>query len=115
MTAPPLKLVGECIYEVPQEYRASMRVPARVFADSELVSQLSRDASLEQLVNVASLPGLSGPVLGMPDMHQGYGFPVGGVAGTALPDGVISPGGIGFDINCGVRLLASEVRRDDIR
>src|SRR5262249_36251241 len=62
-----------------------------------------------------TLPGVRGRVMGMPDMHQGYGFPVGGVAGTAVPDGVISPGGIGFDINCGVRLLASEVRREEVR
>jgi len=115
MSAPPLKQVGECIYEVPRDFRPTMRVPARVFADAELVAQLARDTSLEQLINVASLPGVSRAVLGMPDMHQGYGFPVGGVAATAAPDGVISPGGIGFDINCGVRLLASEVRRDEIR
>src|SRR6266852_7565289 len=115
MSAPALKQVGECIYEVPRDFRPTMRVPARVFADAELVAQLARDTSLEQLINVASLPGVSRAVLGMPDMHQGYGFPVGGVAATAAPDGVISPGGIGFDINCGVRLLASEVRRDEIR
>ncbi len=84
-----------------------MRVPARIVADAELMSSISRDHSLEQLVNVATLPGVIGAVVGMPDMHEGYGFPVGGVAATAAPDGVISPGGIGFDINCGVRLLTS--------
>jgi tRNA-splicing ligase RtcB (3'-phosphate/5'-hydroxy nucleic acid ligase) len=88
---------------------------ARVFADDELLAQIRRDRSLAQLMNVASLPGLVGPALGMPDMHEGYGFPVGGVAATRLPDGVISPGGIGFDINCGVRLLASELLWSDVR
>src|SRR5690606_6665000 len=83
----------------------------RVFADAELIAAIARDQSLQQLVNVTALPGVHGTVYGMPDMHEGYGFPVGGVAATALPDGAISPGGIGFDINCGVRLLASELER----
>jgi tRNA-splicing ligase RtcB len=83
-----------------------MRVPARVFADEELMSALRRDRSLEQLVNVATLPGITTAALAMPDVHQGYGFPVGGVAATETPGGAISPGGVGYDINCGVRLLA---------
>ena len=73
----------------------------------ELLEPCGSDHSLEQLLNVRALPGVVSPVLGMPDMHEGYGFPVGGVAATLTPDGAISPGGIGFDINCGVRLLAS--------
>jgi tRNA-splicing ligase RtcB len=84
---------------------------AHVFADSELITAIAHDHSLQQLANVTSLPGLYGCAFGMPDMHEGYGFPVGGVAATALPDGVISPGGIGFDINCGVRLLATDIDR----
>src|SRR5689334_7707552 len=84
---------------------------ARVFADSELLAAIARDHSLDQLANVSTLPGIVGAVYGMPDMHEGYGFPVGGVAATALPDGAISPGGIGFDINCGVRLLAGDLDR----
>jgi tRNA-splicing ligase RtcB len=83
--------------------------PARIFADDQLIAAIARDRSLQQLANVTLLPGLYGNAYGMPDMHEGYGFPVGGVAATALPDGVISPGGIGFDINCGVRLLATEL------
>ena len=83
-----------------------MRVPARVFADRELIGQIAADRSLEQLQNVATLPGITGAALAMPDIHQGYGFPVGGVAATEPPDGVVSPGGVGYDINCGVRLLA---------
>jgi tRNA-splicing ligase RtcB len=83
-----------------------MRVPARVFADEEILAEIGGDRSLEQLQNVATLPGIVGAALAMPDVHQGYGFPVGGVAATAPPDGVVSPGGVGYDINCGVRLLA---------
>jgi tRNA-splicing ligase RtcB len=105
-----LKQVSEVAYELGREFRSDMHVPIRVFADEELLTQMRRDHSLDQLVNVSTLPGITRCALGMPDMHQGYGFPVGGVAGTLLPDGAISPGGIGFDINCGVRLLASRLR-----
>jgi tRNA-splicing ligase RtcB (3'-phosphate/5'-hydroxy nucleic acid ligase) len=108
-----LKQVGEVQYELGRELRPDMHVPVRVFADEMLISQIRRDHSLEQLVNVTSLPGITRAALGMPDMHEGYGFPVGGVAGTLAPDGAISPGGIGFDINCGVRLLASGLRYPD--
>ena len=86
-----------------------MRVPARVFADDELLREIDGDLSLEQLQNVATLPGIVDAAIAMPDIHQGYGFPVGGVAATELPDGVVSPGGVGYDINCGVRLLALPV------
>jgi tRNA-splicing ligase RtcB (3'-phosphate/5'-hydroxy nucleic acid ligase) len=85
----------------------AMRVPGRVFADAELIDAIGGDGSLDQLRNVATLPGVVDAVLAMPDVHQGYGFPVGGVAATALPNGVVSPGGVGFDVNCGVRLLAA--------
>jgi tRNA-splicing ligase RtcB len=107
----PLIRRSDVLFEVEPKPGSPMRVPARVFADDTLLGQIRRDRSLSQLVNVTSLPGIYGAALGMPDMHEGYGFPVGGVAATALPDGVISPGGIGFDINCGVRLLASDLRR----
>jgi len=103
----PFRRIGEVTWEVSREFRSDLRVPVRVLADEELLAQVRRDQSLEQLMNVATLPGITRCAIGMPDMHQGYGFPVGGVAGTVLPDGVISPGGIGFDINCGVRLLVS--------
>jgi tRNA-splicing ligase RtcB len=85
--------------------RADMRVPARAFADAELIEAIRGDDSLVQLQNVATLPGIVGAALAMPDIHMGYGFPVGAVAATELPDGVVSPGGVGYDINCGVRLL----------
>ena len=98
--------VDEVVWELPAGARVDMRVPARVFADRELIGQIAADRSLEQLQNVATLPGITGAALAMPDIHQGYGFPVGGVAATEPPDGVVSPGGVGYDINCGVRLLA---------
>src|ERR671937_230003 len=102
-----LRRIDETLWEIPAETRPDMRVPARVFADDELLAAIERDQSLQQLENVATLPGIVGAALAMPDIHQGYGFPVGGVAATQLPDGVVSPGGVGYDINCGVRLLAA--------
>jgi tRNA-splicing ligase RtcB len=98
--------IGEVLWEIPADARPDMRVPARVFTDDELFEAIERDGSLEQTKNVATLPGIVEAALAMPDAHQGYGFPVGGVAATELPDGVVSPGGVGYDINCGVRLLA---------
>jgi tRNA-splicing ligase RtcB len=89
-----------------------MRVPVRIFATRQLLDKVMDDESLIQAVNAATLPGLVGRVVVMPDMHQGYGFPIGGVAATRCPDGVISPGAIGYDINCGVRLLASHIPLD---
>jgi tRNA-splicing ligase RtcB len=102
------------LHEIAPFVHELVELPARVFADAELLAQIRHDRSLEQLANVTALPGLYGPALGMPDMHEGYGFPVGGVAATRLPDGVISPGGIGFDINCGVRLLTSGLDEDEL-
>src|ERR1700752_4824218 len=98
--------VGDVVWEMAPDAHPELRVPARVFADRELIGQIAADRSLEQLRNVATLPGITGAALAIPDIHQGYGFPVGGVAATEAPDGVISPGGVGYDINCGVRLLA---------
>jgi tRNA-splicing ligase RtcB (3'-phosphate/5'-hydroxy nucleic acid ligase) len=98
--------IDKTLWEIPAEARPDMRVPARVFADAELFEAIARDGSLDQLQNVATLPGIVDAAVAMPDAHQGYGFPVGGVAAMELPDGVVSPGGVGYDINCGVRLLA---------
>lgn len=114
MTNAKLERIGDVLYELSRSHRSDMHVPVRVVADEELIAAIGRDRSLEQLTNVATLPGITRFALGMPDMHEGYGFPVGGVAATLPPDGVISPGGIGFDINCGVRLLASGLRREDL-
>src|ERR671931_534435 len=110
-----MKRIDGVVYELGKEHRETMRVPVRIVADEQLLAQLTRDRSIEQLTNVATLPGITRYAIGMPDMHEGYGFPVGGVAGTVAPDGVISPGGIGFDINCGVRLLASSVHAEEVR
>ncbi len=96
-------------WEIPVTFRPDMRVPVRVFASEALLEGVLRDKSLEQAVNASTLPGLVKAVLVMPDMHQGYGFPIGGVAATRFPEGVVSPGGIGYDINCGVRLLGSRI------
>jgi tRNA-splicing ligase RtcB len=112
---PDFRRINAYLYEIPQSFRADMRVPARFYADAALIGSVVGDRSLEQLVNTATLPGVVNHVLAMPDMHQGYGFPIGGVVATALPDGVISPGGVGYDINCGVRLLASQMSVEEIR
>jgi tRNA-splicing ligase RtcB len=106
--------VSDAIWEARATAREGMRVPARIVADEVLLKQIGRDRSIEQLLNVATLPGVAGAVVGMPDMHEGYGFPVGGVAAMSLVDGVISPGGIGFDINCGVRLLTTGIQHGDL-
>jgi tRNA-splicing ligase RtcB len=109
-----LERLDEFVWEIPQNYRYDMRVPARIYASRALLKQALTDKSVEQLVNATTLPGIVGYAIAMPDVHQGYGFPVGGVAATRVPDGVISPGAIGYDINCGVRLLASNLTRDQI-
>ncbi|MBI3732025.1 MAG: RtcB family protein, partial [Chloroflexi bacterium] len=103
------------LWQLPQTYRGDMRVPARIYASDAILEDCLRDRSIEQLVNTATLPGLVGYTLAMPDIHQGYGFPVGGVAATDARTGVISPGGIGYDINCGVRLLASNLETEEVR
>ena len=102
------------IHEIPQDHRWDMRVPARFYADGELLDMALDDKSLEQLVNTATLPGIVKYALAMPDIHQGYGFPIGGVVATEAPEGVISPGAVGYDINCGVRLLATHLDREQI-
>src|SRR5688500_18232682 len=107
-----LRRVGEVEWELPAA--GPMRVPGRVFADAELLDAIGADGSLEQLRNVATLPGVVDAVLAMPDVHQGYGFPVGGVAATAMHDGVVSPGGVGFDVNCGGRLAAAPCAVDEL-
>src|ERR687883_1636432 len=107
MSELPIERVDDELWEIPVGAREGMRVPARLFADAELLAAIQRDRSLEQLANVATLPGIVDASLAMPDIHQGYGFPVGGVAATEAPGGVVYPGGGGYAINCGVRLLAA--------
>jgi tRNA-splicing ligase RtcB len=110
-----LKQLDSNLFEVPATFRQDMRVPARFYADEELLKNIITDNSLQQLINTATLPGIVKYALAMPDIHQGYGFPIGGVVATELPDGIISPGGVGYDINCGVRLLASQIHLEEIQ
>lgn len=99
---------------VPRSTRSDMNADALIYADEQLLENILGDLSIEQAMNVACLPGIVGRSLAMPDIHQGYGFPIGGVAATDSERGVISPGGVGFDINCGVRLLGSTLQRDEV-
>jgi len=108
------KQLDEYLFEVPAAFRKDMRVPARFYSDAELLKGVITDNSLLQLINTATLPGIVKYALAMPDIHQGYGFPIGGVVATELPDGIISPGGVGYDINCGVRLLATHLNHEEI-
>ncbi|MCX6031161.1 MAG: RtcB family protein, partial [Chloroflexi bacterium] len=110
-----LRKVGDTLYEVPQAFRPDMRVPAHFYADDLILEKALEDRSLEQLVNTATLPGVVGHALAMPDIHQGYGFPIGGVVATQTPHGVISPGGVGYDINCGVRVMGTYLDAEEIR
>lgn len=100
-----IRKLDEWRWEIPQDTRKDMKVPAIIYASHALLESMFRDKSLEQLINVATLPGIRVAAMLMPDAHEGYGFPIGGVAATRYPEGAISPGGIGYDINCGVRLL----------
>jgi tRNA-splicing ligase RtcB len=110
-----LQRVSEYVWQVPREYRADMRAPARLYADEELLEDALRDKSVEQLINTATLPGIVKYAIAMPDIHQGYGAPVGGVFATATKGGVVSPGAVGYDINCGVRVLASHLTVEEVR
>jgi tRNA-splicing ligase RtcB len=110
----PFVRSGAYSVDIPRSYRADMRVPVRIYADDELLEGIAGGQAINQLVNVATLPGIVDFAYGMPDMHDGYGFPVGGVAAMLLPDGVVSPGGVGFDINCGVRLLSTGLTRAEL-
>jgi len=110
------EMISDFIYKIPMSYRKDMRTDGIFFTSERMREDLFRDEACEQLVNVSTLPGLAGPSLAMPDAHWGYGFPIGGVAATLQDEGgVISPGGVGFDINCGVRLLRTSLTATDIQ
>ncbi len=109
-----LRKVTDYKWELPKSYKAGMRVPAYFYINRKLMGILERDA-VEQAANVATMPGIQKASLVMPDVHVGYGFPIGGVAGFDAEDGVVSPGGVGFDINCGVRLLTTNLKVDDVK
>jgi tRNA-splicing ligase RtcB len=110
-----LKKVDDYRWEVPQDYKRGMRVPGLVYADDAMLKVMAEDQAIEQVANVAFLPGIEGRSMAMPDIHWGYGFPIGGVAAMRVEDGVVSPGGVGFDINCGTRLLRTNLREPDVR
>ncbi|MBI2849367.1 MAG: RtcB family protein [Chloroflexi bacterium] len=111
----PVRKIDDYHWEIPVSYKAGMRVPGLVFADEHMLRSIRQDQALDQVANVAFLPGIVRYSMAMPDIHWGYGFPVGGVAATRVDDGVISPGGIGFDINCGVRLLRTGLNAEEVR
>lgn len=102
------------IWELPKTYDPRMQVPARIFGSAEVFEQAFGDSSVQQLCNVAMLPGIVEAAMAMPDVHEGYGFPIGGVAAFPADTGLISPGGVGYDINCGVRMLASTLPQSEI-
>jgi tRNA-splicing ligase RtcB len=109
-----LESIDALRYRIPRDPSRGMRTDVLVFASDALLKQIEKDQSLDQAVNVAALPGIVGPSLAMPDIHQGYGFPIGGVAAMDMQYGVVSPGGVGFDINCGVRLAGSSLDRNQV-
>src|SRR3970040_881841 len=109
-----LQKLDEYRYIVPKTFRDGMRIEGLIFANAELLKAIENDLTLMQVANVATLPVLVGRSLACPDAHQGYGFSIGGVAASDMEQGVVSPGGVGFDINCGVRLLASSLTRDEV-
>ncbi len=110
-----LNKIDDYRWEIPQSYKSGMLVPGLIYADEALLAHIQEEQALEQVANVAFLPGIVGHSLAMPDIHWGYGFPIGGVAATRVKDGVISPGGVGFDINCGVRLLRTNLTAEEVR
>ncbi|HTX43868.1 MAG TPA: RtcB family protein [Methanocella sp.] len=114
VTPDKLKKIAENVWEIPTDYKPGMNVPGRIFLSDALMGGLESGA-VEQTANVATLPGIRKYAMAMPDVHIGYGFPIGGVAAFGMETGVISPGGVGFDINCGVRLLRSELMADEIK
>ena len=108
-----MKQISDAVWELEQEGR--MRVPARIFANQQVMNMMGKDRTFNQLRNVASLPGIVKNALLMPDGHEGYGFPIGGVAAFDMETGVISPGGVGYDINCGVRLIATDMTSTEVK
>ena len=113
ITKRDFRKLSDYLWELPATFREGMNVPVWLYADDELLAAALGDASIQQAVNVASLPGLIGRVIVMPDVHQGYGMPIGGVMAAPLPHGIISPGAVGYDINCGVRVLSTTIEFDE--
>jgi tRNA-splicing ligase RtcB len=114
MVTEELKKVRDCVWEIPTDYKKGMRVPGRIYLDDDAIKGVEKGA-LDQVANVACLPGIQKFSIGLPDIHFGYGFSIGGVGAFSAKNGVISPGGVGFDINCGVRLLRTNLTEDDVK
>ncbi|MDP3878860.1 MAG: RtcB family protein [Dehalococcoidales bacterium] len=110
-----VRKIDDYRWEVPTSYKAGMSVPGVIFASEDMLEHIWEEKAVEQVANVAFLPGIVKYSLAMPDIHWGYGFPIGGVAGMRVADGVVSPGGVGFDINCGVRLLRTNLTEAEVR
>lgn len=110
-----LTKIDDYRWQIEKNYKSGMRVPGLIYADEHMLKLIQEEQALEQVANVAFLPGIVSKSLAMPDIHWGYGFPIGGVAATRVEDGVISPGGVGFDINCGVRLLRTGLTEDEVK
>ena len=115
MTKEDINKISDWLWEIPKNFRKGMKVPARFYASEKMLDDILCDKSLDQLVNMAALPGIINYSLAMPDMHEGYGFPIGGVAAIDAKEGVISPGGVGYDINCGMKLLKSDYKEEEVR
>ena len=111
----PIKKVDSFRWEIPRSYKQGMRVPGVIYASQHMIEQIKRDNAPEQVANVATLPGIVKASMAMPDIHWGYGFPIGGVAAFDAEEGIISPGGVGYDINCGGRLLTTNLDEKDVR
>src|SRR2546425_10040246 len=111
----PLEKVNDTLWRIPKSYKPGMRVDGLIYADDALMEAIRGDQAAEQVANVATLPGIQVASLAMPDIHWGYGFPIGGCCATdPNEDGVISPGGVGYDINCGVRLMRTNLKHADV-
>src|SRR3954453_7527603 len=112
----PLERVDDTCYRIPKSYRPGMRVDGLIFADEKLMTAVRKDQAADQVANVAFLPGIQVASLAMPDIHWGYGFCIGGVCATDPEEGgVISPGGVGYDINCGVRMVKTNLGYRDVK
>ncbi|MEE9268576.1 MAG: RtcB family protein [Thermoplasmata archaeon] len=111
----PLEKLDDYRYTIPRSYKDEMRAPGVIYADARLIQDVVKDFALEQVANVATMPGIQKASMAMPDIHWGYGFPIGGVAAFDAEEGVLSPGGVGYDINCGVRLIRTDLQREDVQ
>ena len=109
------KKIGDMRYQIEPDSSIGMKVPVTIYADEKLLTKMMTDRTIQQAVNVSTLPGIQQHSIVLPDGHEGYGFPVGGVAAMDAEEGMISPGGVGYDINCGVRLLRTNLTENDVR